>query len=147
MKRYRFALEPVLRVRRAQEEQARSGLALANRQLRTAEEALAASTEAYRRLPVPCGVVDVAALALARLHGDLGAAEMDRRRKLVDEAVVAAVTRHAQWTEAARRVAALERIDEHRRAEWQIEEQRHEAAAVDDVVTSRYLASDIGAHP
>ncbi len=142
MKRYRFTLESVLRARRAQEDLARQQLAQANRALRRAQATLADVTAAYDRRPVDRGQIDLAGLHRQRLDGELAAAEVDRRRGQLADAAVEAATHYARWTEAARLVAALERLDERRRAEWRLEAQRQEAAAVDDVVTSRFIADE-----
>ena len=48
--------------------------------------------------------------------------------------------RHGDWSVAAQRVAALERLDERRRAEWLVEEQRAEMAAIDESAIAGWLA-------
>jgi len=52
--------------------------------------------------------------------------------------------RHADWSVAAQRVAVLENLDERRRAEWRVEEQRAEMAAIDESAIAGWLA-DVGA--
>ncbi len=42
------------------------------------------------------------------------------------------------WSEAARRVTVLERLDERRRAEHADDERRAEVTEVDDLVTARH---------
>jgi hypothetical protein len=46
----------------------------------------------------------------------------------------------ADWSAAAKLVAAVERLDERRREEWRIEEQRAEMAAIDESAIAGWLA-------
>ncbi len=142
MKRYRFNLESVLRVRRVQEDRARQDLAQSNRMLVSARWALADASRHYSEVTVPAGLMDQWTFRFGQLKSDLAAAEVERRHRMLVEAAVTAATQHARWTEAAKMVAALERLEERRRDEWRAEALRGEAAAVDDVVTSRWIAEE-----
>ncbi|MHB1583547.1 MAG: hypothetical protein ACYC0E_07355, partial [Acidimicrobiales bacterium] len=68
MRRYRFRLEAVLRLRRAEEGQARDALAAANVELRTALVARDAEAGRYAALPRPLGAMT--AERLRREHAD-----------------------------------------------------------------------------
>lgn len=145
MSRYRFRLETVLRVRRAEEADAKAALLQANARLRAALEARERAQQHYR------DVVDH--------HDGHGTREQLRRERWeasVAADVLAAAQREAirgageaalaqvDWAQAARRVAVLERLDLRRRAEHAAEEQRREASAVDDLVTARFVAEPPG---
>ena len=137
MKRYRFRLETVLRVRRVQEDVARGDLARAN----AAVAAAAADVEAAReRLagmasePVPANPVEWQArraLLLGR------AAEITARQTDLQAADTERAGRQRALAEARTRVRALERLDERRRAEHAVEMGRDDSRTLDDLVTAR----------
>jgi flagellar FliJ protein len=138
VKRYRFRLETVLRVRRVQEDVARGDLARAN----AAVAAAAADVEAAReRLagmasePVPANPVEWQArraLLLAR------AAEITARQTDLQAADTERAGRQRALAEARTRVRALERLDERRRAEHAVEMGRDDSRTLDDLVTARW---------
>ena len=59
------------------------------------------------------------------------------------QALAVVEERRAEWAEARRRVAALERLEERRRDEHAIEVRRAEDRLVDDLVVARHAR---GAH-
>jgi flagellar export protein FliJ len=137
VKRYAFRLEPVLRVRRIEEERAILELATATRALADAEATLERRLDRYGAVPVPVGPVPVDHLLRmrARLDGVAASVVHAGTQRLRAEAVVD--VRRQSWSDAATRVAALERLDERRRAEHAHETQRQELVEVDDMVVAR----------
>jgi flagellar export protein FliJ len=139
MKRYRFTMESALRARRAQEEVARQRVAAANGRLRDAWACHAAALAAYRSaMTADAPPTDRDTFRAGRDHEMRLAEAVERRHRFAVEAEVEAATVYSTWVDAAQRVASLERLDDRRRAEWQLEAQRDEATAVDDVVASRW---------
>ena len=136
MKRYRFPLAQVLRVRRIEEEQAAAGLAAARF---AAESAAGAQQARISELAgceaAPSGTAARFALWADRVTGAGGALTRATEAKLVADRTMA--VRRAEWADAAMRVAALERLDERRRAAHRREALRDEIVAADDLVTSR----------
>lgn len=113
MKAYKFRLDPVLHVRRLQEEQARAALAHARL------EAARATQETTRRRGL-LGMSRKAGLPSGR--SSEWQAQHDRQERLA-QAVLASraaelraselvATRVEDWNEAAREVAALEKLDQ-----------------------------------
>ena len=137
MKRYAFRLESVLRVRRVEEDRAVAALAAARRQLEAAERTLQSTLDRYSVVPSASGALPLADLLRSRAHQELVAASVVHAgtERLRAEAVVE--TQRAAWSAAAQRVAALERLDERRRAEHALEAQRQETIEVDDMVVAR----------
>lgn len=138
MKKFRFRLDPVLRVRRLQEDLARGELLRANRDLAVATGELAGRNESYEHAPRPAGVQ--ASEAFHRTWFRLDAAA---RAVLAAEAVRQARQdeadlRREEWTAASQRVSALERLEERARDEWAVEIRRAEDRLVDDLVVSRH---------
>ena len=138
MSRYRFRLESVLRVRRVQEERSRAELAMARFAELDAKQATARRVGLLRRAQ-DTGYSDgpteewsrqrdrsdrLAAAVTASHVAELHAAELTMRR-LED------------WERAAQELRALERMDEHKRAEWRLEQGREEQKALDEIVTGR----------
>jgi flagellar FliJ protein len=142
MKRFRFPLAGLVKVREAKVDGARRELAASERGRQEEEEAimkLEAAMERERGVARRQGALDPAALAAEDRHvaglreqraaardrlGDwIGAVERDRRRLL----------------EARQELRALERLRERRYLEFVQEVLREESAALDESGTTRYL--------
>jgi flagellar FliJ protein len=138
MKRYRFRLESVLRVRRVQEDVARGDLARANTAVTAAAAALDAARHRLARTtsdPAPADAPEWQArraLLLGR------AEEISARGADLEAATEARADRQRALAEARTRVRALERLDERRRAEHAVESARDESRTMDDLVTARW---------
>ena len=140
MNRYRFRLDSVLRVRRAHEELARQELVQANRRLRSAMEAHRRESLRYSQLTATVGLLEGSDFRRERAETELAAATLEAARIVMDAAAAEAATRYVGWTEAARQVAVLERLDDRRRAEHRAEEIRAEVAVADDLTGARFVA-------
>lgn len=138
MKRYVFSLHSALRARRAQEELARQQMAEVNHRLHQAHVALDAARGAYRAVAISVVPTDRQSFVSARAHEDRMADAVERAERAIRDIEVEAESRYSVWVEAAKRVRSLERLDDRRRAEWEVEARRDEALAVDDVVASRW---------
>ena len=138
MKRYRFRLEQVLRVRRLQEEQARAELQVANGEVTRAVELRTLRVADYRAISAPSGSRSTNDFMAARSSHERAAAAVLAAAVAHDEAVRAAEERRAAWAQAAQAVTALERLDERRRAEHAAEAERTAQTEIDDLVTSRH---------
>ena len=140
MKRYQFRLEKVMKVRRIQQDQARAGVVEARRR---ADEAVAESArrlDAYATCPAPSTAVPAAAFLAARALHELKAQALVIARDGEEAAWEVVSLRLDEWSDAARRVSALERLDARRREEYALELRRDEDAQVDDLVVSRARA-------
>jgi flagellar FliJ protein len=140
MKRYHFALETVLRVRRAQEEAAGFALAHANQRLGQARAAHQAALLRCEGLVLDQSQQDHDSFRRERDVTERRAAAVLSARAVVDTTAEEAEARYADWATAAKLVAAVERLDERRRQEWRIEEQRAEMAAIDESAIVGWLA-------
>jgi flagellar FliJ protein len=138
VRRYRFRLESVLRVRRLQEDVARGALTQATAAVTAAETRLADARAWLRALAAEPMPPDPVAWE-ARRQIQLGAADAIHARVIdVNEAVTERHSRRVALSEARTRVRALERLDERRRSEHALDNQRAEERTVDDLVTSRF---------
>jgi flagellar FliJ protein len=142
MNRYRFRLESVLRVRRAEEELARQELARANGRLRAAMEVFRRESQRYGELQSASGVLDPTGFRRERAYADLAAATVEAARTVMDAAAEQAAGRYVAWSEAASLVAALERLDDRRRAEHRDEARRAEVAEADDMTSARFATAE-----
>ncbi len=138
--RYRFRLATVRRVRRAQESAAREALHHANAALVVAIAARDAAAVHYREVET-ADAADAETLRRDRLFAELAATALARARKEANRKASEAALAHVEWQLTARRVAALDRLDERRRLEHAVEENRREIAVVDDVVTARFVSA------
>ncbi len=133
MKKYKFGLGSVLRVRRAEADMARARVA------ETQAEVDKATAELDERL----AAIGAARPDPRRSFGSAFAAEREQLRR---HAVAVTAARAAEanalaerriagdeWEEAARRVRALERMDERHRAAWLLEATRAAQAATDEI--------------
>ena len=138
MRRYRFRLESVLRVRRLQADAALGELARATNDVVRRDSILSARTTEYG----PGGV----AIAVADAPDYLSTVATRARRGeavvVAHQASVAARElrdqRRTSWQAMERRVSALERLDERRRDEHWADTLRGEEREIDDVVVSRW---------
>jgi flagellar export protein FliJ len=146
MKRYHFALEAVLRVRRAQEEAAGFALAHANQQRQRAIEALGVASARCDAVVLDQSRQDHESFRRERDVTERRADAVKAALAVVDATSEEAAARHADWSAAAKLVAAVERLDERRREEWWADEQRAEMAAIDESAIAGWLA-DTSARP
>jgi flagellar export protein FliJ len=138
MKKFKFRLDSVLRVRRIQEEQAKARLLTANAAAGEAERVVDARLARYYEMQRPTGVQLEPQFARAWFNLDTAADAVDVAREQRIAALAVVAERRAEWSEASMRVAALERLEERQRAEHRLEVQRDEDRLTDDLVVSRY---------
>lgn len=130
----------ILRVRRLQERQARGHLAvghhthaIATREEHETREHVRARAD--RRSPEPAAVP---ALLTDRVVIESGLLAASSRRADTQRAAVDVATLTDAWSVTARRVDALERMDERIRESDRIELDRVERAEIDDLVSARH---------
>ena len=141
MKRYEFRMAKVLRVRRLQEDAARAGIAVARMAEQRASDAVAGSYDHYRGLSPANPAAPAAAFLGLRDQASYRATAVRLAEGHLQVAAEATEQAVSVWHESHRRVEALERLDERRRDEHQIEARRAEDAAVDEIVVSRARAN------
>jgi len=138
LKRFRFRLEQVLRVRRLQEDMARAELMHAHRQARAAADRVNARIADYTAAPRPYGEQPLPDFNLVQFHLDNAAAAITVARGSYQHALGVVEDRRADWAAARQRVAALERLEARRRDEYAIEARRADDRLVDDLVVARH---------
>jgi flagellar protein FliJ len=138
MKRFHFRLDKVLHVRRVQEDRARAELLTANRDSHLAAARVDERLADYNARSLPLGPQTFAAFERAVFLLDAGAAGVATARVSHRDALTVVEARRIDWTDARRKVAALERLEERRRAEHAVEVQRAEDQLVDDLVVARH---------
>jgi flagellar protein FliJ len=138
----RFRLASVLRVRKAQEESARLALLRGNRRLQQAATDRDRSEFRYRTVPVSEGAVPVSVFRREQVTADMAAASMAKAVHQESRARSDAALAQQRWSQAARRVEALERLARRRHDEVLADEARAESASVDDLVTARWIAAE-----
>jgi flagellar export protein FliJ len=138
LKRFRFRLEQVLRVRRLQEDLARAALMHANNDARAAADRVNARIAEYTAASRPGGAQSYDTFNLMQSHLDNAAGAITVARAAYRQSLEAVEERRAEWAAARQRVAALERLEQRRRDEHAIEVQRAEDRMVDDLVVARH---------
>jgi flagellar export protein FliJ len=144
MKRYRFRLDSVLRVRRIEEDRAAVALAVAQAQAAAEARRQHAAETAYTAIAHKDaeGARAVATYLAQRSLADSAAASLIIARHRAAVAHDDVEARRNDWTDAAGRVTGLERLDERGREVHADDLEREEAAHVDDLVTSRHNRGD-----
>lgn len=142
MKRYQFRFEHVARVRKIQEDQARAELLAARHRLLVAEAELAARSDDYRARLSTETPGSAAVFRSQRHQDDLLATAVTAARCAEANARLAVSQRIDIWTEAARKVAAMERLDERDRERHAADAAREEQAELDDLVAPRHAIED-----
>ncbi len=137
MRRYRFRLEPVLRVRRQEQDAARAAVLAATACAGAEADALAERDRAYAAGLAGHGSRSAAEFVVAQEHrAALGRAVLEQRGRLAQAAQELDRAR-TDWTSAAARVGALERLDERSRAAHTARALKESERVVDDLVVSR----------
>ena len=144
MRRYRFRLDSVLRVRRVQEDVARGALARADAEVAASQAALSVARDWFAELEHRPVSAQPAAWAARRTLVLRAADEIDARVGDVDVAAAARHDRQVELSDARRRVRALEKLDDRRREEHRVEAARQDERVVDDLVTSRFRVTGAG---
>jgi len=148
MKKYSFALEQVRRVRRAEEDLAKGHLLSANNEVTQAIAATEARMERYSQVSDPAmGSTGVDAFMRSRYFTGLAGQAVTVSLQSQAAAELQADERRADWRNAATKVKALDRLDERRRVEHQLEADREAEKEVDDIVTGRYMRQRAEGNP
>jgi flagellar FliJ protein len=137
--RYNFPLAGVLRLRRAEYEQAALALAQANtalRELIASRERAAAECRANAATAGPQHFED---FLRERQGAERSAVALVAAEARVNVAAAEAALARIAWTAAHRRVAALERLDDRRRDEWSSEQSRVERLELDELATVAFV--------
>jgi flagellar biosynthesis chaperone FliJ len=139
--KYNFALETVLRARRAQESVARADLLRANLASAAAEMAQGASVDHYEEVIRANGLT----FFVHRQVSELAARSVIEARGALTEAQAGVEAALESYLVAARSVSVLEHLDERRRQEHAAAVAREDANLVDDLVTSRHVRAKMRA--
>jgi len=139
MKRYRFRLEAVLRVRRIEEESAAADLAAASKALQLAEAEIDRRLDHYRAIATPDGPVPHEQFLAQRARCDHAAAAVVLAGAARSSAEAEVHRARDRWAAATMRVRALERLDERRRGEHDAEVRRDEIVTLDEVFAARLV--------
>ena len=138
MKKYKFAFGSVQRVQRIAEEQAAVSLAEAQRAADAASaqlQARLADIGAARPAPGPRSTTEFHA---QREHLDRHRVAVTATRAAEINALELLGSARADWVDAARKVRALDRLDERKRAEWTLETTHAAQLVTDEIATIRY---------
>ncbi|MDP9431317.1 MAG: DUF3824 domain-containing protein [Actinomycetota bacterium] len=138
MRRYRFPLATVLRVRTLQQEQARARLGTAVAAEVAAAGAVQDSLDRYQN-SVQSGreVVALSAFLASRQQSTARALSVRSAEGLQLQATRDRAEAFGAWTVAAGAESALRRLDERHRAEYQREVLREDDRAIDELVVGR----------
>lgn len=142
MKRYKFTLGSVLRVRKVEEDQAILALAQAERARAVAAEAAVRRESVHRAALRPDSHATATAFLAKRERLERTASAVRESNESLKAAEAATIARRAAVAAASAAVNALEHLDERRRAEHALELQREEAIETDDLVTGRHRRGD-----
>lgn len=138
MRRYRFRLDPVLRMRRIEEERAIAELAEAQRAEDRANRLRIARLERYEHLPYAHGVVSTSELLCHRDQWERAASAVVSAGAEHLLAVREVELRRSLWTKAAGKVTSLENLDERKREEHRFEANKAETAELDELTSARF---------
>lgn len=138
MRGYRFRLEPAMRVRRLQEENARARLARARIAADQAMSETARRRSLLDRVREPrSSEASTDDWQEARDRRDRLAAALRAAQSAEAHALDIALGHQSNWEEAAAELKVLERLDERSREEWRLEQNRAEQKELDELATAR----------
>ena len=143
MKKFKYPLEAVLRLRREQEEERKRRLAEAQRKVAEQKEELeklfyqeSAETEAQRRLR-QAGVIDLAQVRARLLFVRSVTGKIKDGFNVLQDRVADEGARRHELVKAAQARRALERLRERRLEEWKYAAGREERKALDEIGNRR----------
>ncbi len=138
MKKYSFRLGNVRRVRMLQEEVAKAALINANLRVQMAQRAIDAALLHYS--DITGGSVCATggqSFMKHRYRVELASRCVVEARRSKSAAEAEARVAHMTWSDAARRVKALDRLDQNARDEYRIEFERELDKEIDEINVSR----------
>ena len=138
MKKYKFRLDNVLRVRRTEEDLAKAELARANARVAEAVALVDLRMSHYSSLPAPGGAGSTANFMSIRFRQETAARAVVAAKAARVAALQDAEAYRAAWSQNAQQVAVLERLDDRRRTEPEFEAARQADLEVDDIVVTRH---------
>jgi len=138
LKKFRFRLDSVLRVRNIEEERARGRLMEANAVARHTATAVENRLAAYLTEPRPEALMTLAEFEKARFMLEAAATSVEAARLSHREALDVVDQCRVEWLEAKQRVSALERLEVRKREEHMIDLRRAEDRLIDDLVVARH---------
>jgi len=138
VKRYKFSLGSVLRVRKVEEDQAIVAFAAAERARAAAAEDVVRRESAHRAALGTDSHATATAFMAQRERLERSALAVRESNDSLKAAEAATIARRAAVAAASAAVNALEHLDERRRAEHALELQREETIEIDDLVTGRH---------
>jgi flagellar FliJ protein len=146
VKKYRFRLDTVLRVRRTEEDLAKAELARANARVAEAVARVDARLTHYSALPSvgPGATGPTAVFMASRFRQDTAAAAVVAAKVARMAALQDAEAYRLAWSKKATEVQVLERLDERRRTEHEVEATRQADLEVDDIVVTRFGRNEGG---
>ncbi len=142
MKQFQFRLAQVMRVRRIQEDREKAALMVANRAAHLAAVRVEQNLEEYATRARPVGPQSMADFERTLFMLDAAAGSVTMARFAHRDALMVVDEQRATWTAAHRKVSALERLEDRRRAEYELEMRRAEDRLVDDLVVARHARGD-----
>lgn len=140
MKKFRFRLETVHRVREIQDELARGELLAANHELAKASDIVAQREQIANATTRPIGPTTVDAFACAQFVIDQAAAAVRWAERDREAAVVVAEQRRQLWMEANMKLRAIDRLRETARDQYRDEVRHAEDVTNDEIATMRHTA-------
>jgi flagellar export protein FliJ len=140
VKKYKFRLDTVLRVRRTEQDLAKAELARANARVAEAVAMVDARLTHYASLPTAgSGATGSTAVFMAsRFRQDTAAAAVVAAKVARMSALQDAEAYRMVWSQKATQVSVLDRLDERRRTEHELEAARQADIEVDDIVVGRF---------
>lgn len=142
MKRFRFALASVARVRALEERVAREQYLMAQGSLGRAEQRHRLAREVLEAQEALDGALTMGEVRWSFDQAARGAAAVHEAAGARDAARAAAALELERWRTAARRASALERLEASARAAWLDQLRDEEARDLDDLATLRFSARD-----
>lgn len=138
MKRYKFGLNGVLRLRQMQEEQTRAAMLEAQRAAEVATAELNARLAAIGAARADVGRRSGPEFQHQRDQLERHALAVGAARSAEANALSAVRVAREAWEDAAKAVRALERLDERKRRTWVLETTRAAQLATDEVAQTHH---------
>ncbi len=139
MRRYRFRLETISRIRDLEEHIAREKVMRAQYELHKANAMRDECADELRRFQIPSGVASISDLAWIGMQGERLGNSLAMAQEDVEKKDKACMEVKREWSERKKRASALVRLKARTRGEWKEEVLREEAGQLDEIATVRFI--------
>ncbi len=142
MKRYKFRLETIMRIRKLQEQQARELVAINNHNYKKAQNSLLEQEIRYQKIDNPLGLTTLGSFLDQRCRSQAAASTVKGFQENLSKSQIDLNEAIEVWGQTAKKLSALKRLDQRRQEEYLGESLRQETILLDEIGSNQTVKSN-----